>query len=122
MISPLKMQIGGYADRVMKTGSVFLAAVLEYMAAEVLEVTGEICHEQNRKRLKPSDVAMAIQSDAELGKLCSQSIFPNSRVLPNLRPELLKKKQVPIQANNEDEGSSSDDPDYQSGMPEQSQA
>ena len=47
------LKSGRYAERVGKGGAVFMAAVLEYMICEILELAGEACHEAGMKTIKP---------------------------------------------------------------------
>lgn len=51
--------------------AVFLAAVIEYLAAEVLELAGNVCRDKGRKRIIPSDIDTAVRQDEELNILLS---------------------------------------------------
>ena len=42
---------GRYSNRVGLTGSIYLASVLEYVVAEILELAGEITKKQKKKGL-----------------------------------------------------------------------
>jgi len=72
--------------------AVYLAAVLEYMSAEVLEISGNYAKGSSRKRITPRHILLAVKNDDELARLLRDVVFPNSGVLPNIVPELLKKK------------------------------
>ncbi len=48
---------------------VYLAAVLEYLAAEILEASGILASENKRTRIKVCDIYNAIESDSELHDL-----------------------------------------------------
>ena len=46
-----------------------MAAVLEYLCAEVLEVAGEICINSGKKRLIPRHVEIGVRNDHDLSRL-----------------------------------------------------
>ena len=60
---------GRYAPRVGGGAPVYLAAVLEYLTAEVLEEAGTCARNLRRKNIRPKDLTMAIRNDAELNAL-----------------------------------------------------
>jgi histone H2A len=59
-----------------EASSVYLTAVLEYVTSEIMELSGNVCRENKRKRVTPEDISMAIRGDPELAKLCAgMSLF-----------------------------------------------
>jgi len=58
--------------RIAATASVFTAAVLEYVVAEVLDVAKQRAQEASRKRILPADLGEAVQRDVELYMLHGQ--------------------------------------------------
>ena len=46
-----------------------MAAVLEYITAEILELAGDLTHQSKFKTIKPKHINLGIRSDAELFKL-----------------------------------------------------
>ena len=66
----------GSVARVGAGAPVFIAAVTEFFAAELLELAGNLCKEAKqqggaRKRVMPKDVLHALRSDKELNKVSS---------------------------------------------------
>ncbi|KAI3984421.1 hypothetical protein MKX01_011375 [Papaver californicum] len=83
---------GRYAQRVGSGAPVYLAAVLEYLAAEVLELAGNAARDNKKTRIIPRHVLLAVRNDEELGKLLSGVTIAHGGVLPNINPILLPKK------------------------------
>ncbi|XP_074267970.1 histone H2A-like [Silene latifolia] len=83
---------GRYAQRVGSGAPVYLAAVLEYLAAEVLELAGNAARDNKKNRIIPRHVLLAIRNDEELGKLLAGVTIAHGGVLPNINPILLPKK------------------------------
>ncbi|XP_045830536.1 probable histone H2A.2 isoform X3 [Trifolium pratense] len=83
---------GRYAQRVGTGAPVYLAAVLEYLAAEVLELAGNAARDNKKNRIIPRHVLLAVRNDEELGKLLAGVTIAHGGVLPNINPILLPKK------------------------------
>eukprot|EP00252_Welwitschia_mirabilis_P021796 TRINITY_DN56_c0_g1_i1.p1 TRINITY_DN56_c0_g1~~TRINITY_DN56_c0_g1_i1.p1 ORF type:complete len:156 (-),score=46.39 TRINITY_DN56_c0_g1_i1:168-596(-) len=83
---------GRYAKRVGIGAPIYLAAVLEYLAAEVLELAGNAAKDNKKNRIIPRHVLLAIKNDEELGKLLSGVTIASGGVLPNIHQVLLPKK------------------------------
>lgn len=63
------LKISKLMDRVGSSTPVYMAAVVEYIIAEVIEIAGNKVKNDGRKRMTPADVAYAIRTDRELNKL-----------------------------------------------------
>ncbi|XP_047049033.1 protein H2A.5-like [Lolium rigidum] len=83
---------GRYAQRVGSGAPVYLAAVLEYLAAEVLELAGNAAKDNKKTRIMPRHLMLAIRNDEEFGKLLSGVTIAHGGVLPNIHSVLLPKK------------------------------
>lgn len=60
---------GKYATRVGVGAGIYLAAVLEYLTAEVIELAGNCSKDNNKKRIIPRHILLAVKNDEELNKL-----------------------------------------------------
>ena len=85
------LKAGRYASRIGAGAPVYLAAVLEYMAAEVLELAGNACRDNKKKRVTPRHLVLAIRNDEELNKFLGGVTVASGGVLPNIHSVLLPK-------------------------------
>ena len=79
------------AYQISVKSAVFLATVLEYMTAEVLELAGEKASEEKNKKkmIKPRHIQIAVSTDEELKDYIGKNvIIPTGGVLPYIHPDL----------------------------------
>jgi len=83
---------GRYAARVGSGAPVYLAAVMEYLAAEILELAGNAARDNKRSRIIPRHLQLAVRNDEELNKLLGGVTIAAGGVLPNIHAVLLPKR------------------------------
>lgn len=83
---------GSYVERVGAGAPGYLAAVLEYIMAEILELAGNASRDNKKTRLIPRHLQLAIRNDEELYKLLGGVTIAQAGVLPKIQPALLPRK------------------------------
>ena len=83
---------GKYATRLGAGAPVYLAAVLEYLCAEILELAGNAARDNKKSRIIPRHITLAVRNDEELNKFLGGVTVAAGGVLPNIHSVLLPKK------------------------------
>ncbi|NXT96529.1 H2A protein, partial [Anhinga rufa] len=71
---------GNYTDRISPGAALYLAAVLEYLSAEILELAGKAARENKKARILPRHIQLAVRNDDELNKLFCCVTIPQGGV------------------------------------------
>ena len=83
---------GRFAKRIGGGAPVYMAAVLEYLCAELLELSGNACRDNKKNRIVPRHIQLAVKNDEELNKYLGRATIAAGGVMPNVHSVLLKKK------------------------------
>ena len=86
------MRKGRVAKRIGGGAPVYMAAVLEYLCAEILELAGNAARDNKKSRIVPRHIQLAVRNDEELNKLMGGVTIASGGVLPNIHAVLLPKK------------------------------
>ena len=100
---------GRFSERIGAGTPVYIAAVLEYITCEILELANVKCQEEkskkDKKRITPRHIMLAIKSDPELAELFKNITFMSAGVVPNLKDtknDAKKKKRAIEETESED--------------------
>jgi histone H2A len=80
--------------RVGKTAGIYMAAALEYLCAEILELAGQAAKDNKRSRIIPRHIQLAVRNDEELNQLLNGVTIASGGVLPYIHAVLLPRQKV----------------------------
>lgn len=83
---------GRFSDRVSSSAGVFLAGMLEYLTAEILELAGNQCHQHKMKTIAPKHLNLGVRNDQELSQLMCEVTIANSSKRVHVEDYFLKQK------------------------------
>lgn len=86
---------GRYAKHIQVGASVYLTSVIEYLVAEILELSSNAATQNKKLRVTPRHLCLAIRHDEELNQLFAHVTIPNGGVVPFIHKALLPKKTAP---------------------------
>ena len=78
---------GAYAPRVSASSGIYMAAVLEYLTAELLELSTKalVAEKKSAKRITPRAVLLAVRNDSDLGALLKDVTVSRGGVVPTTK-------------------------------------
>ena len=79
------LKTGRYSERVGIGAPVFLAAVLEYLVAEILEVSVMVVRQKKKARIVPRFIFLGLKEDQEFQQLFAQTIITGAGVKPQAK-------------------------------------
>ncbi|XP_046667462.1 core histone macro-H2A.1-like [Homalodisca vitripennis] len=86
------LKMGTHRLRIGIGSPVYMAAVIEYLTAEVLELAGNAARDNKKGRITPRHILLAVANDEELHCLLKNVTIASGGVIPKIHPELLAKK------------------------------
>lgn len=87
-----QLKRGRYVKHIRTGAAIYLSAVLEYLAAEVMELSGNAARDNKKRRIIPRHITLAVKSDPELDVLLQDVTISNGGVLPFIHQVLLPKQ------------------------------
>ncbi|KAJ2494725.1 histone H2A, partial [Coemansia sp. RSA 2049] len=82
---------GNYAQSIGKTVPVYLAAVLEYLTAEILESACNAAHNESKRRIIHRHLQFAAHNDEEIYNILENAITAQGGALPSIHNSLLSQ-------------------------------
>ena len=93
----LKSHLSNRKQRIGSSAVAYTAAVVEYLCAEWLELSGDACKDAKMKRIKPRHMLLAAKNDEELRNYLKtqkgvEITIPNAGRMPEIHVALMKKE------------------------------
>ena len=83
---------GRFAKRIAGGAPVYMAAVLEYLTAELLELAGNAAKDHKKNRIVPRHICLAVRNDEEFNKYVGKATIAAGGVVPNIHAALKTSK------------------------------
>ncbi|XP_006817030.1 uncharacterized protein LOC102808055 [Saccoglossus kowalevskii] len=83
---------GRYSQRTAVSAGIYLAAVLEYLTAEIMELAGNAAQDYKKKTVGPRHIMLGVRNDTELDQLLRKVTISRGGVIPHIHPVLIPKK------------------------------
>ncbi|PVU93580.1 hypothetical protein BB561_003155 [Smittium simulii] len=80
------------AFRISDSSAIYMSSVIEYLVAEIIELSGNAAKDNKKVRIIPRHIQLAVKHDHELGKLFENVTIAQGGVLPSIHSALLPQK------------------------------
>lgn len=91
-----QLKVNKYSNRLGVAAPIYLAAVLEYLCAEVLDISVNAARDNKCKRITPRHIMLAARNDHELNTFLGRGVhISQGGSLPSIHSVLLPKKKTP---------------------------
>ena len=70
----------------------YLAGVIEYLVAEILELAGNAARDNKKTRITPRHIQLAIAGDEELDRIMGNTTIAGGGVVPHIHSALVPAK------------------------------
>jgi histone H2A len=84
--------------RLAATTGIYLAATVEYLVAEILDIAGSTCLEKKAKRITARHIVLSIADDDALNRLLTGVTVRSGGVVGLIHSALLPKKKTPAKS------------------------
>ena len=84
-----------FATKISPKSCVYLAAVLEYLTAEILDISSEVATQHKKRRINPRYLTLGIKSDEEINRLLPKMTIKEGGVVPYILPEISRNSKKP---------------------------
>ncbi|KAL0251482.1 hypothetical protein GEMRC1_000695 [Eukaryota sp. GEM-RC1] len=81
---------GHYHEHIRVEAAVYLTTVLEYLAAEALELSGNVARDKRKSRITPDHIITAFRNDEELRETLALIRIPVGGVVPHTSSDFFK--------------------------------
>ncbi|XP_069615842.1 late histone H2A.L3-like [Ranitomeya imitator] len=98
---------GNYAAKIRSGADIYLPAILEYLCAEVLKLSGNAAKDDKKSRILLPHIQLVFRNDEELSKLFDGVTIAEGGILPNIHAVLVPTKTARGSSSQEPEASES---------------
>ena len=79
------MRKGGFAPRISLSAGIYMTAVLEHVAHDILKRSSDVAHDNDKQRITPRFLMLTMSNDAELKRLIgNQTAFVSGGIVPTV--------------------------------------